>query len=394
LQRQLPALAAAALAGQVSAEQLRKVSDLVDHIGIDAVREADEILASVGCECGPGEVQTACDRIRAHVDPDGPDPDPDAAQRRGLSISRVGSLFNVSGRLDAEGGAVVLTALDALMRPPTAEDPRTPPQRRADAMVELARQALAGGTLPTVGGVRPQLGLLLTPEALLGLNATAPTTSTAAPGPASGPSSEQPSSEQPRSAATRERATREDVASSGPGAHASAAGAPPAGLPPPDRLECAGVPLLPELPWNSWADRLPVAVAQRIACDCEAWRVILDPATGLPLEVGRAHRIVPPWIRKALHARDRGCRWPGCDAPSAWTDVHHLIAWWFGGLTDIDNCLLLCRYHHGLVHEGRSASERWRISLDTTTGEVHVYRPDGEAYELGPSQPWRPQPQT
>jgi hypothetical protein len=70
--------------------------------------------------------------------------------------------------------------------------------------------------------------------------------------------------------------------------------------------------------------------------------------------------------------------------------VHHLIAWYFGGLTDIDNCLLLCRYHHGLVHEGRSASERWRISLDTTTGEVHVYRPNGEAYELGPSQPWRP----
>jgi len=246
LQRQLPALAAAARGGQVSAEQLRRVSDLVEHIGIDAVREADEILASVAGEFGPGEVQTACHRIRAHVDPDGPDPDPDAAQRRGLSISRVGSLFNVSGRLDAEGGATVLTALDALMRPPTAEDPRTPQQRRADAMVELARQALAGGTLPTVGGVRPQLGLLLTPEALLGLSATAPTTSTAAAGPAGSGLS----SERPRSAATSERATREDVASSGPGAHASAASARPPGLPPPDRLECAGVPLLAELPWN------------------------------------------------------------------------------------------------------------------------------------------------
>jgi hypothetical protein len=58
------------------------------------------------------------------------------------------------------------------------------------------------------------------------------------------------------------------------------------------------VPPAPDLPWSSWAGGLPVAVAQRLACDCEVWRVVLDPATGLPLEVGRAHRIVPTWMRK------------------------------------------------------------------------------------------------
>jgi len=69
----------------------------------------------------------------------------------------------------------------------------------------------------------------------------------------------------------------------------------------------------------------------------------------------------------------------------AWTDAHHLIAWYYGGETNVDQLLLLCRHHHMLVHEGR-----WSIRLDRDTGEVWVTRPDGSPYELGPSQPWRP----
>jgi hypothetical protein len=74
------------------------------------------------------------------------------------------------GRLDAEGGAALYAALDALMRPPTADDYRHAGQRRADALVDLARGALANGPLPTVGGHRPQVGLLISPEALTGLS--------------------------------------------------------------------------------------------------------------------------------------------------------------------------------------------------------------------------------
>ena len=134
--------------------------------------------------------------------------------------------------------------------------------------------------------------------------------------------------------------------------------------------------------WLNWAGTIPTTLAQRLACDCDIWRVVLDQATGLPLEVGRAHRLVPHWMRKALHARDRGCRWPGCDAPVAWTDAHHLIAWFLGGRTDIDKLVSLCRWHHVKVHEGH-----WSIHLDPTTGEVTVTRPDGTPYELDPSLP-------
>src|SRR5262249_53688786 len=94
-----------------------------------------------------------------------------------------------------------------------------------------------------------------------------------------------------------------------------------------DALAAAGIPDLPEAGWPNWAGPTPPSLAQRPACDCDIWRAVPDQATGPPLEVGRAHRLVPHWMRKALHARDRGCRWPGCDAPVAWTDAHHLIAW-------------------------------------------------------------------
>ena len=93
LHRALPALSAAALDGEVSAEQLRTVGDLAGHVGLDAVRDVDAILAGLAAAAPPADVELACGRIRAHLDPDGAEPDPEAAQRRGLSIARVGSLF-------------------------------------------------------------------------------------------------------------------------------------------------------------------------------------------------------------------------------------------------------------------------------------------------------------
>ena len=79
------------------------------------------------------------------------------------------------------------------------------------------------------------------------------------------------------------------------------------------------------------------------------------PATdGTILDVGRRTRTIPPAIRRALEVRDRGCRFPGCG--SRFTDAHHVRHWADGGETSLDNCLLLCRHHHRLVHEGG-----WRV---------------------------------
>ncbi len=165
----LPALAAAARAGDVSSEHLGKVGRLAERVGLAAVRDVDDVLARAAGTLGVPEMQTACERVAAHLDPDGAPPDPDQdLQRREVTFSRLGSMLYLRGRLDPEGGAALMTAIDALMRPPAPDDERTAAQRRADALVELARGAIAGGGLPTVGGVRPHLGILITPPTLLG----------------------------------------------------------------------------------------------------------------------------------------------------------------------------------------------------------------------------------
>jgi hypothetical protein len=68
--------------------------------------------------------------------------------------------------------------------------------------------------------------------------------------------------------------------------------------------------------------------------------------------VGRKTRSIPPALRRALNARGRGCRFPGC-THTRFLDAHHIRHWADGGETRLGNTVLLCRRHHRLVHEGR-----------------------------------------
>ena len=69
------------------------------------------------------------------------------------------------------------------------------------------------------------------------------------------------------------------------------------------------------------------------------------------LNLSRKHRLVQPALRRALEARDRGCRFPGC-SHERWLDAHHVVHWADGGETSLGNTLLLCSSHHRLLHEG------------------------------------------
>jgi HNH endonuclease/Domain of unknown function (DUF222) len=90
---------------------------------------------------------------------------------------------------------------------------------------------------------------------------------------------------------------------------------------------------------------------RRIGCDAGISRVITDPAS-VPLDVGRESRTVTAGQWAALVARDRGCAFPGCTRPSEWCIAHHIVHWADGGRTDLDNLVLLCGYHHRVVHHG------------------------------------------
>src|SRR5687768_902018 len=99
--------------------------------------------------------------------------------------------------------------------------------------------------------------------------------------------------------------------------------------------------------------RVSAETCRRLACDASIVRVT-QASDGSVLDVARKTRTISPALRRALEVRDRGCRFPGCGL--RFTDAHHVHHWADGGATSIANCLLLCSYHHTLVHEGG-----WRV---------------------------------
>ena len=90
--------------------------------------------------------------------------------------------------------------------------------------------------------------------------------------------------------------------------------------------------------------------SRRIACDCTVVG-LLEDGNGEPLSIGRRSRAIPPAMRRALRARDKGCRFPGC-THTRYVDGHHIKHWADGGETSLENLVQLCRHHHRLVHEG------------------------------------------
>lgn len=95
-------------------------------------------------------------------------------------------------------------------------------------------------------------------------------------------------------------------------------------------------------------DPIPASAVRRMACDANLIPMVLD-TDSVPLALGRTYRLVTKNLRRALIRRDRGCTMPGCDLRARWCEAHHIRAWLDGGVTDIDNLVLLCRRHHRLI---------------------------------------------
>jgi hypothetical protein len=107
--------------------------------------------------------------------------------------------------------------------------------------------------------------------------------------------------------------------------------------------------------------------AERYVCSVGAIPIVFAP-DGQPLDVGRSQRLFTAKQRIALAARDRGCRFPGCDLPPSWCEAHHVSPWSRGGRTDIRDGVLLCRHHHLLVHDNHWTITRDGTGVDPATG--------------------------
>ena len=127
--------------------------------------------------------------------------------------------------------------------------------------------------------------------------------------------------------------------------------------------------------------RVSAETSRRLACD--ASRVVMrHDADGRVVEIGARNRNDPPALRRALHHRDRGCRFPGCGVRVG--QGHHIRHWANGGPTTLSNLALLCRRHHRAVHE-----EGYQVDRQPD-GELRFRRPDGRVLPDVPPPPWVP----
>jgi len=222
--------------------------------------------------------------------------------RRRLHISpTLDGMVRLDAELDPESGQIVLTAITSLAEPwgKDGDDPRTPAQRRADALTEISRDALEHKDLPTRGGRKPHVDVVVSLEALEGR--------------------------------------------------------------PGHRAEIGDAVLTPE-------------AARRLLCDAAVSRIVTVGDSQI-LDVGRATRTIPAAIRRAVEVRDRHCRAKGCDRSPRWCDVHHLDHWADGGETKVARLVLLCRFHHRLIHLGLIELDPPPAALDTPAREVEAAGP-------------------
>ncbi len=108
---------------------------------------------------------------------------------------------------------------------------------------------------------------------------------------------------------------------------------------------------------------------RRLGCDASTVLMLRGP-DGTPVNVSAKTRTLAPSVRRAVHARDQGCRFPGCGRRT-FVDVHHIHHRARGGSDDLINLIELCWFHHRLVHEGG-----WNLRFDAD-GNVVTINPSG-----------------
>src|SRR5438067_2558410 len=135
---QLPDTSQAFACGELGYQHAALIARVAQQVGTEPVRQAEGDLLKWAARFDPNRFSLITRRLRHVVDPDRALADANHAyDQRFLQVSPSfqGVCF-VEGRLDQEGGAMLQTALNSLMKP-LPNDPRRADQRRADALVEL-----------------------------------------------------------------------------------------------------------------------------------------------------------------------------------------------------------------------------------------------------------------
>jgi Domain of unknown function (DUF222)/HNH endonuclease len=427
-----PEIADALAAGEISVSYARQLIDWTDTLLPEHRRDADRILLAAAAEgldlLGLAELFEEIRRQTA-----GPDTDPDDGfAHRGLHLdTTLGGAGRVSGDLSSRCATALQEILDSLGKKKGAEDTRTRAQRDHDALEEACTRLIAAGCLPGRAGQPVQLQLHLNldqylhgigtpgvpylPELGIGTSPartsggvvvpgpwTGPGGGPVVPGPWAGPGDDCDAALAPILTGRVHHELLDQLASRLAGYWAqydpSAPALPEQGRRQGDRP--AREPGEDQEAWQARARRagLSKAAARELILrnalallsgpsGLASWlrtRTLPGPAASvsLPLDVGTVTDLVPPHLRRAIITRDRHCAAPGCDTPPAACHVHHIVPKQDGGTTSLDNCLLLCRFHH-LIFIHRWG---WTITLNTD-GTTTATSPGGKTlHSHGPPQ--------
>jgi Domain of unknown function (DUF222) len=268
--RELAATEQALHAGVISFDQAQIIVQAAAGLGA-AAGLAEQVLL----DHAPG-LDTA--RLRQFADEVAYRADPGAAEERekkrwdkrhlsfGLTLDSTGVLSGSCG--DAVSYEIVRTAAEAFSPPAGQLDTRTAAQRRMDGLVAACKAALDGGSAPGRHGNAPHITVLVKDETLA-------------------------------------QAATHAAAAQGAGAPAAQAGS---------AAKTAGAAPLSGAPPGQTGHGTMLTARQVLALCCGAGAGAIRWRDGLPLDAGRAARTEPPGLRRALEARDRGCRWTECGA--------------------------------------------------------------------------------
>jgi len=293
--------------------------------GRDAARRA-LIKAATGPDARTGRIRAAITRLEDSFGTKKP-PAENTDRNELFASTTLNGRLVLKGDFDAITGEKLLTALSPLTEPRPAvdgtQDDRSPAKRRADAFGHILDQYLASSDRPIEGGERPHVNLHISLRDLTDLRDSADAdditddeNTRTATEPAAGP--------------TADRGGYRDLFGDGT-----------------------------TVGWLPWMGPLSRNTSRQLACDCVLTAIVMDE-NGNPLNLARTARTITAKQRKALTARDHGCAFPGCGKPAAWTEGHHIWHWGDGGPTDMNNLVLLCGFHHRLMHHSD-----WEVFIGT-----------------------------
>jgi hypothetical protein len=403
-----PAIADALAAGEISASWARQIYEWTDLLPEDARPGADAILlaaAEGGVALkdleGLAEEMAKC---TARPDRDGDD---DGFRDRSLSLGvTLGGVGRLRADLTPQCTAALQAVLEALGKSAGPEDLRSKWQRQHDALEEALRRLIGSGCLPQRGGQPTQIQLHMTLDQLRGLPGGTGLASSWPSAPA-GPGYDCDAAIVPVVTGHVDPEVVDRLAAvllgGLPGRDGAQGSAGPAGvtglsdLTRPSDLT-GGTSKLGRAPgWRVPGEDADAAATRRAMAERAAQQLIIarvadvlsgpsglaaylrtglmdGPAASmsLPLDVGELTDTIPVHIRRLLLARDRCCRFPGCDQPVMACQPHHIIPRSKGGPTSLVNLILLCAFHHLI------AIHRWDWQI--------VLKPDGTVTATSPDR--------